>query len=128
MSVCITGMGCISPAGINCASTLDGLQGDDAPGLTGLSETGQIVFKAPLNPAYDSNGRRHRSIDLLAQALGEALNDAALNEIRDSSRIGVCIGATSASFLNDMDFHRKLRNHMLDEESLKRFFSGNPAD
>ncbi len=128
MSVCITGMGCISPAGINCAFTLDGLQGDDAPGLTGLSETGQIVFKAPLCPDYDSSGRRHRSIDLLAQALGEALNDAGLNEIRDSSRIGVCVGATSASFLNDMDFHRKLRNHVLDEESLKRFFSGNPAE
>ena len=128
MSVCITGMGCISPAGINCAATLDGLQGDDAPGLTGLSETGQIVFRAPLDPAYDSGGRRHRSIDLLAQALDEALNDAGLNEISDTARIGVCIGATSASFLNDMDFHRKLREQVLDEASLDRFFAGNPAE
>jgi len=121
-------MGCISPAGSNCAVTWDGLLGDDAPELTGLSETGQIVFKAPLDPAYDSNGRRHRSVDLLTQALDEALADAELNEIPDSSKVGVCIGTTSASFLNDMDFHRKLRDHLLDEESLKRFFSGNPAE
>ncbi|MFA6104762.1 MAG: beta-ketoacyl-[acyl-carrier-protein] synthase family protein [Victivallaceae bacterium] len=128
MSVCITGMGCISPAGISCAATWDGLQGDDAPGLSGLSETGQIVFSAPLNPAYDSNGRLHRSVDLLNQALDEAFTDAGLNEIAGSHRIGVCIGTTSASFLNDMDFHRKLREHLLDEKSLKRFFSGNPAE
>ncbi len=128
MSVCITGMGCLSPAGINCAVTWNGLQGDDAPELTGLSETGQIVFMAPLSPAYDSNGRLHRSVDLLTQALDEALADADLNVISDSSRIGVCIGTTSASFLNDMDFHRKLREHLVDEKSLKRFFSGNPAE
>jgi len=128
MSVCITGMGCISPAGINCAATWDGLQGDNAPELTGLSETGQIVFRAPLDPTYDSNGRLHRSVDLLTQALDEALADAALSKIPDSFRVGVCIGTTSASFLNDMDFHRKLREHLLDEKSLKRFFSGNPAE
>jgi len=128
MSVCITGMGCISPAGINCAATWDGLQGDDAPELTGLSESGQIVFMAPLDPAYDSNGGQRRSVDLLTQALDEALADASLNEIPDLSRIGVCVGATSASFLNDMDFHRKLREHLLDEKSLKGFFSGNPAE
>lgn len=127
MSICITGMGCISPAGVNFAATWAGLQGDNAPEWTGLSETGQIVFSAPLAHAYDSNGRLHRSVDLLNQALDEALTAADLNEIPDSSRIGVCIGTTSASFLNDMDFHRKLREHVLDENSLKRFFFGNPA-
>jgi len=121
-------MGCVSPAGANYADTWNGLQGDDAPELTGLSETGQIVFKAPLNPKYDSNGQRHRSVDLLAQALDEALADAGLTTIPATSRVGVCIGTTSASFLNDMDFHLKLREHVLDKESIKRFFSGNPAE
>lgn len=128
MNAIVTGMGCISPAGKNCEVTWDGLLGDDAPELTGLSETGQIVFKSPLDSAYDSNGRLHRSVDLLTQALDEAIANAGLNKISEPSRVGVCIGTTSASFLNDMGFHRKLREHLLDEESIKRFFAGNPAE
>lgn len=129
MSVCITGMGCVSPAGSCCAVTWDGLQGDDAPAMTGISETGQIVFKAPLDPAYDSAGGRHRSIDLLTQALDEALNDAGLTAAwPDPTRVGVCMGATSASFLNDMLFHRKLREHEFEKEPIDRFFSGNPSE
>lgn len=128
MSAVVTGMGCISPAGANCLSTLNGLLGDEAPELTGCSETGQITFKAALNPSYDSNGRVHRSVDLLSQALDEALDDAGLNEIPDPLRVGVCIGTTSGGFLNDMHFHRKLRDHELEEEPIKRFFNGNPAE
>lgn len=128
MSVCVTGMGCVSPAGKNCEVTLDGLLGDDAPELTGISETGHIVFKSPLTPQYDSNGKLYRSIDLLNQALDEALANAGLSDIPNSYKIGVCIGTTSASFLNDMDFHRKLREHSLKEEPIKRFFECNPAE
>lgn len=125
MSISITGMGCISPAGKNCEDTWNGLLGDDAPELTRLSETSQTVFMSSLD---DSNGKQYRCLDLLTQALDEALANAGLNEIPDSSRVGVCIGTTSASFLNDMNFHRKLREHLLDVEPIKRFFDCNPAE
>ena len=128
MSISITGMGCISPAGKNCEVTWDGLLGDDQPELTGTSETGQTTFNAPLDPKYDSSGKLYRSIELLNQALEEALINAGLNEIPDLCKVGVCIGTTSASFLNDMDFHRKLREHLIEEEPVKRFFACNPAE
>lgn len=128
MSAVVTGMGCISPAGKNCGVTWNGLLGNDAPELTGISETGQIVFKASLDPAYDSNGIFHRSVDLLTQALDEATADAGLKEISDPSRVGVCIGTTSAGFLNDMEFHRNLREHLIEKKPIKSFLDGNPAE
>eukprot|EP00831_Metopus_contortus_P009977 TRINITY_DN13862_c0_g2_i2.p2 TRINITY_DN13862_c0_g2~~TRINITY_DN13862_c0_g2_i2.p2 ORF type:complete len:148 (+),score=50.20 TRINITY_DN13862_c0_g2_i2:140-583(+) len=38
------------------------------------------------------------------------------------------VGTTSASFLNDIHFHRKLRDGKLDSPALARYLAGNPAE
>ncbi len=89
-----------------------------------VSDTGQKTFSVPLKHNSDYS----RSIELLIQALNEARHDSKLDDMPDDVRIGVVIGTTSASFLNDIRFHRRLRDGNLDQETLKLYLSGNPAE
>ncbi|MHB9138872.1 MAG: beta-ketoacyl-[acyl-carrier-protein] synthase family protein [Victivallaceae bacterium] len=128
MTVYITGMGCTSALGSRNKDTLAGFREpvDEKKLLRSGLDT--LTFPAPLDREYDSNGNRLRSLDLLLQALDEALDEACLKTFAAPSRVGVCIGTTSASFLNNILFHRKLRSCMLDTSVMKKYISGNPSE
>jgi 3-oxoacyl-(acyl-carrier-protein) synthase len=128
MTVYITGMGCTSALGSRSENTLAGLKEPVDEKKLLRSGLGNLTFPAPLNREYDSGNSRLRSLDLLLQALDEALNEAGLKSFPAPARVGVCIGTTSASFLNDILFHRKLRSCVLDTSVMKKYISGNPSE
>jgi 3-oxoacyl-(acyl-carrier-protein) synthase len=128
MTVYITGMGCTSALGNRSKNTLAYLREPVDENKLLRSGLGTLTFPAPLNREYDSGGSRLRSLDLLLQALDEALDEAGLKTFAAPARVGVCIGTTSASFLNDILFHRKLRSCVLDASAMKKYISGNPSE
>lgn len=128
MTVYITGMGCTSALGSRSENTLAGFTKPVDEKKLLRSGIGTLTFPAPLNREYDSGGSRLRSLELLLQALDEALSEAGLKSFPAPARVGVCIGTTSASFLNDILFHRKLRSCVLDTSVMKKYISGNPSE
>ncbi len=109
--VCITGMGVISAAGCSCADTLLHLQegqrfvGDPAACQTEITKPvfavdADVAAKAPEDM---------RTLQLAFWAIDEALSEAAFDLADRTMRVGVCLGTTVASQLNDIDFYRSLR-------------------
>ncbi|OGV37386.1 MAG: hypothetical protein A2020_15015 [Lentisphaerae bacterium GWF2_45_14] len=127
MTAWVTGIGCVSAAGEKCFDNFEVLKGGIPRNLS-KSDTGHSVFAAPLNENFNSNGKYSRSLDLLDQALHEALKNAAFDGVPEDLKVGVCIGTTSASFLNNINFHRKLRNGELDTGMLSQYRHGNPSE
>jgi len=71
-----------------------------------------------------------RTLELTLHALNEALAESQINaEILKSARVGVCLGTTVASQLNDLEFYRSFKE--TGEASLApvlRYLKGNLAD
>jgi len=109
INVAITGMGAISAAGGNLTETLNTFQ------------CGQ-VNKAPVFK------HRMSTLSLALCAVEEALNDAELKKDIEHFRVGVCLGTTVASQLNDIDFYRSYRSTgKAPMDSVDRFLKGNLA-
>ena len=128
--ILITGMGVVSAAGMNVAETLAGF----ASGHRNISKTTPSL--SPLDyPVYEvSAPLRHsarsssRTLQLVFHALDEALAQAGLSRDLSGMRVGVCMGTTVASQLNDMDFYatyRQTGNAPL--TPVEAFLKGNPA-
>jgi len=119
MNIVITGMGVISAAGNNLPETLDTFQckrRNRAP----LFEVKSIPKKWQKN--------RMRTLSLALCAVEEALNDAELKKDIGHFRVGVCLGTTVASQLNDVDFYRSYRSTgKAPMDSVNRFLKGNLA-
>ena len=130
--VLITGVGAISAAGINVAETMASFRRGlrNAGNLT-LFETSleYPVFEVKgLPEKYNLEGRRTAGLALCA--VEEALIDAGLvsRELAEI-RVGVCMGTTVASQLNDLDFYKSFRETgMAPLEPIDRFLKGNLAD
>lgn len=130
MSVAITGMGAISAAGGNLVETLDSFE-------EGTRNSGAVsLFPTSLSyPVFEvgETGRKvrdeeMRTITLALCAVQEALADAGLHSELSDFRIGVCLGTTVASQLNDIDFYRQYRRQEpVSTCSIDRYLKGNLA-
>jgi 3-oxoacyl-(acyl-carrier-protein) synthase len=131
VNVVITGIGAISAAGADLAETLATFEkGRARAGALSLFET-SLTY-----PVFEvkSLGRKARddemrSVSLASCAVEEALNDAGLSSSLSRFRVGVCLGTTVASQLNDMDFYRAYRSEKpISMGSVDRYLKGNLAE
>lgn len=111
MPVYITGMGVISGAGFSCANTLEAFRlGTRQPGPVTSFETtiSKPVFEV-LGLCLPGVSSDMRTLRLAYQAVDEALSDAQFGDWPLNGRVGVCLGTTVASQLNDIEFYRAYR-------------------
>jgi 3-oxoacyl-(acyl-carrier-protein) synthase len=131
VNVVITGIGAISAAGADLAETLVTFQ-------QGRARTGAVsLFPTSLTyPVFEVKkvrrkvrGDEMRTISLALCAVEEALLDAGLNSGIPRFRVGVCLGTTVGSQLNDMDFYRDYRGEKpVSMHPVDRYLKGNPAE
>jgi 3-oxoacyl-[acyl-carrier-protein] synthase II len=111
--VCITGIGGVSGAGANVSATLDTFaSGQRNPSnslpfeSTVACPTFQVDAHLPdLPPSYNNC----RSLRLTMLAVREALGDAGIGGFDSVTRVGICIGTTVASQLNNIPFYSAYR-------------------
>ena len=144
MQVMITGMGAVSAAGNGIEETLESFSAGkrNASDSSFLSvDLVKPVFCAsiekykkefsPLIPKgiKEEKLRNTRSIDLCMCAVSEALQMAGFSEDDLSKyRVGVCIGTTVASQLNDISFYRTYKNEgTVPMGAVDRYLRGNIA-
>jgi 3-oxoacyl-[acyl-carrier-protein] synthase II len=118
-AVPISGMGCLTAAGSNLSENLASLfAGRRCPSPSRRVRSSHAVrypvFEVPshvLPPAYAKEHEGFRSAGFALVAAREALADAGLDpeSLRDK-RVGVCIGTTVGSAMNDEEFYRALRS------------------
>lgn len=129
--ILITGLGSVSAAGADLSATL-------ASFAAGARNAGPVtIFPTSLTcPVFEVSGALpgeadvtgRRTIALLLKAVAEALDHAGIRETA-GLRIGVCIGTTVASQLNDLGFYRAYRESGQPSlQPVERFLKGNPAE
>jgi 3-oxoacyl-[acyl-carrier-protein] synthase II len=129
-SVLITGLGVISAAGGNLEESLDSL-------AAGRRNAGPVtLFKTPLDrPVFEvaripgkflMEGRRTAGLAMCA--VEEALMNARLEGVLSELSVGVCMGTTVASQLNDIDFYATYRREgSAPLTAVERYLDGNLA-
>ena len=112
MKIYVTGLGLISAAGEGEKEILASFE-------AGKRRAGPVsLFSTEIqSPAYEvkSFSRHHyskilRTLNLCLAATEDALNDASLMEEIRGKRIGVAMGTSVGSVLNDIDFYREFRD------------------
>ncbi len=129
-SVLITGLGVISAAGNNAAETLQCFKaGTRNAGPVTLFPT---VLKSPvfevkrLPDGYFMEGLRTLSLAMVA--VDQALREARLSDL-SKFRVGICMGTTVASQLNDLTFYQSYREKgAAPMTAIDRFLTGNLAE
>jgi 3-oxoacyl-(acyl-carrier-protein) synthase len=126
-------MGAVSAAGLDTAATIEAFRsGQRNPGKLTLFESpvDYPVFEAAAFPARRPYGEGVRTLELTLHALREALADARLDaRALGSAHLGVCLGTTVASQLNDLAFYRSFKE-IGDAPlgSVRRYLKGNLAE
>ena len=126
----ITGLGCVSAAGNGLAETLDSFARTERnAGPVTLFPTAMDypVFEVKGIPGeYDLEGRR--TLGLALMAVDQALDDAGLKDL-SGLRVGICLGTTVASQLNDLQFYTSYRQQgSAPMTAVDRFLKGNLAE
>lgn len=126
----ITGLGVISAAGPDLAGALASFeQGVRNAGPVSLFPTvmDYPVFEVKHLPAkYHLKG--WRTLSLACIAVDQALQEAELSDL-SGRRVGVCLGTTVASQLNDLEFYRSYRKGKAESmAAVDRFLKGNLAE
>ena len=129
-NVVISGMGVISACGKNISETLDTF----SSGRRNISKV--TLFETKLKyPVFEvkclsaSNGEAMRTLELVFTAVKQALEDSGLEDKLNDFRIGVCLGTTVASQLNDTDFYNEYKNTgNAPLHSVERYLKGNLAE
>jgi 3-oxoacyl-[acyl-carrier-protein] synthase II len=127
--IAITGLGAISAAGNNLQETLlNFAAGNRNGGPVTLFKTHldypvfQIQNFTP--PAYETM----RTLSLAFAAAGQAISNAGFVNGFDNLRIGICLGTTVASQLNDTDFYAQYRQDgIAPMDSVNRYLKSNLA-
>lgn len=123
-------MGAISAAGATIAETLGSFErGTRNAGPVTLFRTALTypVFEVKPVPSHcDIEGQR--TLGLALVAVDQALTDAGLDDL-SGYRVGVCMGTTVASQLNDLQFYTSYRERgSASMTSVDRFLKGNLAE
>lgn len=126
----ISGLGAVSAAGNGCAETLDSfgrLERNAGPVTLFSTALEYPVFQVGGIPAqYHHEGMR--TLGLTLMALDQALDDAGLGDL-SGCRVGVCLGTTVASQLNDLGFYAAYRSQgSAPLTAVDRFLKGNLAE
>ena len=128
--IAITGIGTISAAGADIAQTLCTFErGERNAGLPSLFSTSlpYPVFEARNLPSTEGDGQRTLCLSMIA--VREALSSAELPIDLSGHKVGVCLGTTVASQLNDMEFYRVYRDtHTIQMTKVDRYLKGNLAE
>ncbi len=132
--VAITGLGCLCAAGVGVDDCLDSLyRGERRPTAPTLFSTSHPVTYPVLEiPETDfprEEGPLLRTSELGLAAAREALADAGLDETsREKVRIGVILGTTVGSAMNNEAFYQRFRDGERPEmTAIDRFRRSNPA-
>lgn len=127
--IAITGLGAISAGGNNIQETLESFS-------CGRRNGGPItLFKTELNyPVFQVNNfsspepNTMRTLNLAFAAASEAITDAGFINGFGNLRLGICLGTTVASQLNDTDFYYEYRTQgAAPMNSVERFLKSNLA-
>ena len=138
LPIAITGLGCLSGAGMNLVESMDSLFRNerysrppfrfstDHPVIYPVFELREELT-VPLAGGEDIYARTSRLA--LAAAL-EALTDAGWDEKSlCGQRVGVCLGTTVGCSLNSDEFYRAYKNDQQPAmQNIERFLRSNPAD
>lgn len=129
--ISITGLGAISAAGSNLPETLESFK-------RGTRNGGQVsLFDTPLQyPVFEVKNipkefslEGRRTLSLALCAVNEALENAQLKDNLSKFRVGVCMGTTVASQLNDIEFYKSFRNKgSAPMTAVDRYLKGNLAE
>lgn len=129
--VAITGLGCICAAGSNLDECMESLySGRRSPvepsRFTSSHPTRYPVFEVP---GFEEPQALLRTSALALHAAREAITDSGLEpEILHKLRVGVCIGTTVGSAMNNEQFCRDYRSGLTpDIEPIERIMRSNPA-
>jgi len=129
--VAITGIGVVSAVGRNLEETLDTFrQGAGSAGTVSVFPTG---LSYPVFEVKDFHRTapddETRTMSLALCAVEEALLDAGLDSELSGVRVGVCLGTTVGSQLNDLNFYLKYRRkESVSMRSVDRYLKGNLAE
>ncbi len=127
----ITGLGTVSAVGGDLPAALENMaSGKRNASAVTLFPTSlpYPVFQAGLLESRDDDLEGLRTIALLQCAVDEALRTARVAST-EGQRIGICIGTTVASQLNDLGFYRAYRESGTPPlQPVNRFLKGNPAE
>ncbi len=135
--VAITGIGCLCGAGMNLQECMDSIyRGERNPAPPEKFTTDhplpypvfEIKRNLPIDKADDASDILRTSL-LAISAAKEALNDAGYtDETLSGKRVGVCLGTTVGSAINNESFYREYRKGIDPAlEEVSRFFRSNPA-
>jgi 3-oxoacyl-(acyl-carrier-protein) synthase len=130
--VIVTGFGLISALGLgesqtvvslknkvrNCSDTPDWLQ----------SNFGKKVFLAD-ESNFEQENDKSRTLNLAFAALKQALEMSNLSSRMQNLRVGVCMGTTVSSQLNDVEFYKEFKKQEINDfEPVHRYLSSNLAE
>jgi 3-oxoacyl-[acyl-carrier-protein] synthase-1/3-oxoacyl-[acyl-carrier-protein] synthase II len=135
--IAVSGIGCLCAAGENLKQCMDSLfagKQHSAPPTRFSSShpVGYPVFEIPDHftvAGCDNKSEILRTARLAVTAAGEALRDAGWSQaMMQEKRVGVCIGTTVGSAMNNEGFYREfVRGHHPDMNAITRFLNSNPA-
>ena len=126
--IAITGLGVVSAAGADVASSLKMLRSGARPPWVPCT-VADLPVALPMFAADGSFPKTDRTFHLAMAAVDQALDDAGLRHPSPGFRVGVCLGTTVACQLNDIAFYAEYRatgNPAL--EPAERFASGSLAE
>lgn len=130
MKIFVTGLGLVSAAGMGVDETLQTFrEGSRHAGPVSLfsSEIASPVFEVK-DFSRHYFAERLRTLNLCLAAIEEALESAGLRDSLKGKRIGVAMGTTVGSILNDLDFYREYRaKGKASMEAVDRYLQGNLA-
>jgi 3-oxoacyl-(acyl-carrier-protein) synthase len=127
----ITGLGVISAAGAclaaNLASFKAGLRNAGPPSLFETSLRNPVFEVKGIPTGSYPDGQR--TLYLARMAISEALDNAGIKDNLHRFRVGVCLGTTVASQLNDLDFYSAYRSTgSAPMGPIERYLKGNLAE
>lgn len=127
----ITGLGSVSAAGRDLPSALESLvsgRRNSSPVTLFPTALPYPVFQVGDLGPHGAVMEGRRTIALLNMAVDEALGHARIRKTA-GLRLGICIGTTVASQLNDLGFYRDYRESGKPPlQAVDRFLKGNPAE
>jgi 3-oxoacyl-[acyl-carrier-protein] synthase II len=136
--VAITGIGCLCAPGHSLALCVESLfKGDRKPSPPLRFTSGHSVSYPVFEVTYDLEALGiketpdcSRTARLAMAAAWEAMGNAGLErEMLRSKRVGVCLGTSVGSAMNNESFYRQYRlNQEPDMEPIARFLRSNPSD
>lgn len=130
MKVYVTGLGLVSAAGQGTAETLETFR-------AGRRNAGPVtIFRSEIkSPVYEMKAfnkkyfpERLRTLNLCLAAIEDAFGQDDWKGELKGKRIGVAMGTTVGSILNDLDFYREYRqNGKASMDAVDRYLQGNLA-